>query len=204
MAQPEFRFDLSGGHLALDFANTVSRRRTPERVDGLPDYRDLVRFGEESGVLSELAANRLYGIAGGAPSRGEAALREAVQLRETLFAIFSALAEHRPVPANALARLNFAVQESATHARIGQAEGRFVTDWVGMDCCLESPLWTIARAAADLLTSEDLVNLRICASDRCAWLFLDHTKNHRRRWCDMKTCGNRVKARRHYERMKRG
>jgi predicted RNA-binding Zn ribbon-like protein len=42
----------------------------------------------------------------------------------------------------------------------------------------------------------------MCASEDCAWLFLDKTKNKRRRWCDMKICGNRVKARRHYERVK--
>jgi predicted RNA-binding Zn ribbon-like protein len=58
------------------------------------------------------------------------------------------------------------------------------------------------RAAVELLTSEDIMRVRTCADETCAWLFLDRTKNQRRRWCDMKTCGNRVKARRHYERLK--
>src|SRR5438270_478076 len=35
---------------------------------------------------------------------------------------------------------------------------------------------------------------------RCAWLFLDTTKNHSRRFCTMKECGNRAKQRRHYQR----
>ena len=70
-----------------------------------------------------------------------------------------------------------------------------------MNIHLESALWPIARAAADLLLSDELQHLRMCASDDCAWLFIDRTKNHRRRWCDMKTCGNRVKARRHYQRV---
>ena len=52
------------------------------------------------------------------------------------------------------------------------------------------------------LVSDELALVRICGSEECDWLFLDKTKNHRRRWCDMKTCGNRVKARRHYERVK--
>ena len=68
-----------------------------------------------------------------------------------------------------------------------------------MDASLESVLWAVTRAAVDLLLSEELEHLRICDSDACAWLFLDRTKNHRRRWCDMKICGNRVKAKRHYE-----
>lgn len=200
---PGCQFDLSGGNLALDFVNTVSSRPTPERLDRLSDYPKLVVFGEEAGVLSQLVANRLYRIAGEAPSHGETALQQAVRLREALFAIFSAVAEHRALPANALALLNFAVQEGAAHSRIVHTNHRFVVEWIGMDTYVDSLLWPIARAGADLLTSDELANLRICASDDCAWLFLDQTKNHRRRWCDMKTCGNRVKARRHYERMKR-
>ena len=199
---PGRQFDLSGGNLALDFVNTVSSRPTPERLERLSDYPHLVVFGEEVGVLSQLVANRLYRIAGEVPSHGETALQQAVRLREALFDIFSAVAEHRPIPNHALALLNFAVQESAAHSRVAYANHRFVVEWVGMDSYLDSLLWPVARAAADLLTSHELTNLRICASDQCAWLFLDQTKNHRRRWCDMKTCGNRVKARRHYERMK--
>lgn len=198
---PGRQFDLSGGNLALDFVNTVSSRATPERLDRLSDYPKLVVFGEETGVLSQLVANRLYRIAREVTGRGETALQQAVRLREALFDIFSAVAEHRASPNHALALLNFAVQESAAHSRIVHTNRRFAVKWIGMDSYLDSLLWAIARAAADLLTSNELANLRICASDQCAWLFLDHTKNHRRRWCDMKTCGNRVKARRHYQRV---
>jgi len=45
--------------------------------------------------------------------------------------------------------------------------------------------------------------VRICeatATDGCGWLFLDETRNRSRRWCSMKDCGNRAKARRHYRR----
>jgi predicted RNA-binding Zn ribbon-like protein len=200
---PGRQFDLSGGNLALDFVNTVSSRPTPERLDRLSEYSKLVVFGEESGVLRRPVPDRLYRIAREVTGHGETALQQAVRLREALFEIFAAVAEHRPVPGNALALLNFAVQESAAHSRIVHANRRFVVEWIGMDSYLDSLVWPIARSAADLLTSEELATLRICASDDCAWLFLDQTKNHRRRWCDMKTCGNRVKARRHYERMKR-
>jgi predicted RNA-binding Zn ribbon-like protein len=51
-----------------------------------------------------------------------------------------------------------------------------------------------------LLTSDKLSRVRQCQGENCTWLFLDTSKNHTRRWCEMKVCGNRVKARRHYER----
>jgi predicted RNA-binding Zn ribbon-like protein len=46
------------------------------------------------------------------------------------------------------------------------------------------------------MVSSDLERIRSCAATTCAWLFLDTTKNRTRRWCDMKTCGNREKVRR--------
>ncbi len=63
-------------------------------------------------------------------------------------------------------------------------------------------LWLIADAAAALLTSPRLALVRQCSGEECTWLFVDTSKNHRRRWCDMRDCGNRAKARRHYERVR--
>jgi predicted RNA-binding Zn ribbon-like protein len=65
---------------------------------------------------------------------------------------------------------------------------------------LDRPLWTLARAAGDLLTGPELARVRRCGSATCASMFLDTSRNGSRRWCDMETCGNRAKARRHYSR----
>ena len=46
------------------------------------------------------------------------------------------------------------------------------------------------------MTSEAANRVRACGNPECRWLFLDTSKNHTRRWCDMKLCGNRMKARR--------
>ena len=43
---------------------------------------------------------------------------------------------------------------------------------------------------------------RTCANETCRWSFYDTSPTGRRRWCDMKTCGNRAKAARHRERAK--
>ena len=199
-ARPKFVFDLSGGNLALDFANTVSERPTPAAKERLNEYRDLLFFGKQCSVYTTGAFERLYAKVVQAPEQAEQVLKEAIRLREALFAVFSAVAERHPVPTDALGLLTIAAQNSASHERLVQKGNCFQWEWIGMDVYLESVLWPVTRAALDLLLSEELSNLRICASDACAWLFLDKTKNHRRRWCDMKICGNRVKAKRHYER----
>jgi predicted RNA-binding Zn ribbon-like protein len=46
--------------------------------------------------------------------------------------------------------------------------------------------------------------VRICANDTCRWIFFDESRSGQRRWCDMRTCGNRAKARRHRARAKAG
>ena len=42
--------------------------------------------------------------------------------------------------------------------------------------------------------------LRACGNRRCGWLFVDRSANGRRRWCDPKACGNRMRVRRYRER----
>ena len=64
-------------------------------------------------------------------------------------------------------------------------------------------LWPISRAAADLLVSDtERRKVRQCGAGDCEWLFLDTSKNRSRQWCSMQCCGNREKARRHYQRVR--
>ncbi|HEY6630588.1 MAG TPA: CGNR zinc finger domain-containing protein, partial [Rhizobiaceae bacterium] len=59
----------------------------------------------------------------------------------------------------------------------------------------------LAVSALSLLAGEAWKRIRICGN--CRWLFLDRSRNASRLWCDMSVCGNRHKARRHYERRKK-
>ncbi len=195
-------FDLSGGHVALDFANTVSKRPTAERIDRLPSYDDFLFFAREAGIVPARVFDRLHSRAREAPGRSQAALQQAIELREAIFEIFHAIGIHAKPPENALTIVNSALQSSGAHGGITSKGRHFSWEWVRMEDHLDSILWPIARAAAELLTSDELNRVRVCDSDKCDWLFLDTTKNQRRRWCDMKTCGNRVKAQRHYARLK--
>ncbi|MEO8274522.1 MAG: CGNR zinc finger domain-containing protein, partial [Chloroflexota bacterium] len=43
---------------------------------------------------------------------------------------------------------------------------------------------------------------RVCANDRCRWAFFDSSPTGRRRWCDMRSCGNQAKAARHRARLR--
>jgi predicted RNA-binding Zn ribbon-like protein len=71
--------------------------------------------------------------------------------------------------------------------------------WAGLETP-EPPIevipWVAAQAAAELLLADDVDRWRICPSAACGWMFVDATKNGRRRWCEMATCGTRAKDRR--------
>jgi predicted RNA-binding Zn ribbon-like protein len=197
------QFEFTGGNLSLDFANTVDNRGTDEPRELLADYADLVRWAQQAQVIRDRDANRLYALAKETPGHAQTAWRSAVQLRESVYSIFAAVAGRRNPSGNALTVLSHAVQEAGAHARLQQVQRNFRWEWISPDAHLESVLWPVARSAAELLTSDELSQVRVCASRTCAWLFVDHTKNHRRRWCDMRTCGNRDKARRYYDRKRR-
>jgi len=53
---------------------------------------------------------------------------------------------------------------------------------------------------SQLMMSDAMDRIRACGVETCRWLFLDTSKNHTRRWCNMRVCGNRMKARRFHAR----
>lgn len=74
--------------------------------------------------------------------------------------------------------------------------------------------WTLGAAEEHRLSARALLawgrvqevmpgRLRPCANAECRLFLLDRSKPNGARWCSMKTCGNRLKARRHYERTRR-
>ena len=66
------------------------------------------------------------------------------------------------------------------------------------------PLTALVAASAIGILGDrrELSRVKMCPGHRCGWLFLDETRNARRRWCSMDSCGNRAKAARHYQRSK--
>jgi predicted RNA-binding Zn ribbon-like protein len=197
------RFELTAGWLCLDFINTLDDRFKSEPKELLKHYVDLARFGEDTGILDPTQVDHLFELSYAAPEGAERALAAAIQLREVMYAVFWAVLSRKAVSPAALFTLNQYVQVAAQHSRLVLVNGRFEWRFEEASNNFEAPLWAIARSAADLLASEQLQFVRACSSETCQWLFLDSSKNHRRRWCDMKLCGNRAKFQRFYKRQKR-
>ncbi|HEY7724225.1 MAG TPA: ABATE domain-containing protein [Anaeromyxobacteraceae bacterium] len=203
----EWRFELLGGRLCLDFANTVSGMRGAEdERDRLRDYPTLLSWGRQAGAISEAQARRLLADARRRPAEAEAAFREALALREAVFGAFLAYAQGRSPRQADLDLLGAALGKALSHRRIRCTAGACALAWEDLPGALDAPLWPVAASAAELLVSgADLARVRVCGlheSQECGWLFVDETRSHTRRWCSMKDCGNRAKARRHYRKVK--
>jgi predicted RNA-binding Zn ribbon-like protein len=198
----EDEFEFSGGALCLDFANTLGDRPRG-RNEQLTGYADLLRWAGQAGILGQPERQTLERRAARREDASRRAFHHAIELREAIYRTFSALAAgERPEPRE-LAALNAALLATLPHLRLEPAGAGYDWAWTGVDSSLDSPLWPVVRSAADLLTSPETTLVRECASETCSWVFVDRSRTHRRRWCDMKTCGNRAKARRHYERTKK-
>jgi predicted RNA-binding Zn ribbon-like protein len=192
-------FKLLAGHPALDLVNTLDDRCHPRgSVELIASYEDFVRFAVESRVVRDSQARSLLRRIDNAAA--ERALRSVRTLRETMERIFSAVAEERTVAVADLAMLNRRLAETVTHRKLEGRSRSFVWTWAGLEQNAVGPLWPIVFAAGELLASSDRQYVRHCACETCRWFFLDTSKNHSRRWCDMKVCGDRTKARTYYQR----
>ncbi len=193
---------LIGGHLCLDFANTINghNRATPHEY--LRDYPDLAVWSRRAGLLTDAEAERLLRLADEDARKAASIYRQAIDLRETIFRIFSALALSRSPKAADIAALNEARWEALNHSTISTRAGSYVMDWTDKSA-LNRMLWPIVLSAAELLTSPQLSRVRECAGDRCDWLFIDTSRNHLRRWCSMAECGNRSKSQRFLARQRK-
>jgi predicted RNA-binding Zn ribbon-like protein len=195
-----------GGHLALDFANTVDDPDGPERYDHVGTYAELVAWSARIGLLRPDQARGLLTAAQEHPRARSAALKRAHLLRHVLIEIFTEIvatnsgqsAASRGSPAGARwGELRPFVTDAMAHAELAWGGSTYELTWADTRR-LDAMLWPVALAAGDLITSPHLSRLKKCAG--CPWLFLDQSKNLSRRWCAMNDCGTHEKIRRYVAR----
>ncbi|HKD48916.1 MAG TPA: ABATE domain-containing protein [Rhizomicrobium sp.] len=194
-------FELCGGDPALDFVNTLDHRfREEGPKELLTSYGDLLRFSGQSKLLEPPRLRVLANAVG--ESAGARALRSARELREAMAALFYARVDAKSPSPEAVRTLERHVHEAGRHKKLRWDQSAkngnrgLAWDWDRSGADEHLPAWMLAQAAVKLLTSDELERVRACGAANCRWLFLDTSKNHTRRWCNMKVCGNRMKARR--------
>jgi predicted RNA-binding Zn ribbon-like protein len=188
-------FELSGGHPALDLVNTLDwrfRESGPQEL--LETYEDVVRFTEQSGLISAADARKLLRHM---PDNKAARVLAAVRhLRESAADALYGVVEGKSPSSSTLKQLKKCIEDA-------RQQQEFLWNGDTLEWVLPHsgslpalPLWLLSLSMAALMTSDQMRLVRQCGSAECRWLFVDTSKNHTRRWCNMKICGNRMKARR--------
>jgi predicted RNA-binding Zn ribbon-like protein len=191
-------FKLYAGQPALELVNTLDLRFSAKSEDRLPAYGDLLRFAAQLQLLTAEQARKLARSVD--EKDAQQVLASTVELREALAAVVYAWLDGGKPPAAKVEILEKQFHAAALHRRLREGKTGLIWSWQDVEQQPEIPLWKLAQAAADLLVSKDAERIKECGDPTCRWLFLDTSKNHTRRWCDMKICGNRMKARRHQAR----
>ena len=197
-------FEFLGGVLCLDFSNTVDwEGEEPVQSDRLGGYQDLLAWAEASGSLSRGDARLLRDAAALVPSGADRAFRYAREVRSLIHRVASGHARGQAPEPTLLAALNRQLTRVSRHMEIVPTGTGFSRKWQATGRDFDRPVWPALASVGDLLVSDDLKRLHECPGERCGWLFVDRSRPGTRRWCDMRTCGNRAKARRHYGRTAR-
>ena len=126
---------------------------------------------------------------------GDRIAERARAFRETLRHMAEGLVRGRGVSTEGLAAINFILAENDGNLRLERQGGGFRTRFAARPTSPITLLGSVAEAAADLLSRVDLDLVRRCGNPECVLFFYDTTRNHRRQWCAMGTCGNLMKVR---------
>lgn len=191
-------FKWTAGWPCLDFANTKNWDSHEAGAERFKHYEDLVQWNYEGGTLAGPQGRQLRQKAAGLPADAKVVFEKGLAVRAEIHRIFSWIAQNKPREAVGLERFNLFLVELLPQAGLVPSGDSFAWDWTGEPDALHYVIWPAIWSATELLTSDKLKRVGQCHGDSCGWLFLDTSRNRSRRWCEMKHCGNRAKARRHY------
>jgi len=196
----KFLFELTGGALALDFVNTLDER-PGGGIERLTTYERFLEWSVQSGALPKAATEQLSRMANRAPGSARSIAKSARELREIIFRLIRASVQRTAPDDGDVDALNVLVSKADAKRRLVAVTGGLA--WLESESkvSLDMALPRVVQSAVDLLTDPARRSrLRLCAADSCDWAFVDVSRSGRRIWCDMSVCGNRAKAKRHYDR----
>ncbi len=180
---------LDGNHLCLNFVNTIHNRLVDKPDDYIINEKAWLEWLQKVGLLNESVSGYRVDLV------------EVKRLRELLYSIFYGIVHGIEVAKKDMKEFNRQVLKLRKATKI-TLENNVPTESINTDNQnLNSYLPVIVKAAYELLFFENIGRIKECGN--CGWLFLDTSKGNQRKWCNMKTCGNEIKARRHYQKMKK-
>jgi predicted RNA-binding Zn ribbon-like protein len=190
--------------LSIRFVNTVAWRLREPSEERLKSPTALFEWLGQNDVAAPEVLHRLTRAEKTRSRDVRRVYEDAIQLRETIYALFVSRIRGQPPPAGALNLFSEFLWRGPSGLRLEWEKGRLTWRTRRVHDRALDLLRPIALSAADLLTGIRAPKMKQCQDHRgCGWLFLDESRLQNRRWCSMGDCGNIAKARRHRERVGR-
>lgn len=181
------------GEPILDFLNTVDFSGLTCDSNRLTSYAAVVAWSQAAGVVADHEARELLPIALNKPFESELILADLVLWREAVYRAFSAILQMEQASAEDWGAIEQSIQSAIFSASLEQTTPG-TAHWVVASIDLTTIPKRLALHLNELLNSGLIAKLKKC--NGCTWLFIDSSKNHRRQWCAMSTCGSRAKGQR--------
>jgi predicted RNA-binding Zn ribbon-like protein len=186
----DLQFDFLADLLCLDFVNSKQKLKHAE-TDFIPDFPHLLQFLLEAGMITAITQTDLQNNWN--LQQQKKVISAAHSFREILRKFFTDLVDQKEmsvVPSEINEILSFQSGYSSIVKSIKGYELKMHPDFT----LPEHLLIPIAESAAWMICNGDWKLVKTCSNPECGLFFYDRTKNHRRRWCSMQTCGNRNKV----------
>ncbi|HEY1434738.1 MAG TPA: ABATE domain-containing protein [Thermoanaerobaculia bacterium] len=198
----KIEFLFLAGHPCLDFLNTrpVLKGQPAELIATLDEF---LRWLTRAGRIDARGAADAVKRWGEGPESARVTER-ARAFRETLRHMTDGIVRGRGASTEGVAAINFILAENDGNLRLERQGAGYRTRFAARPTSPITLLGTVAEAAADLLSRANLLLVRRCGNPECVLYFYDTTRNHRRQWCAMGTCGNLMKVRAFRKRHRKG
>lgn len=182
--------------LFADFANTLSHSRGVAH-DDIPDADALLTWLRDNALISERGRATEAARLRRSPDEAAQRLTRFQELRLLLHRLAAELAADGSPSPDSVTELNHVLREGLHYHQLRREpdRARYAVSQVGDR--LDQARAAIASSFAHFVADDAPDRLRVCANDGCRWIFIDRSPTGRRRWCDMRTCGNQAKAARH-------
>ncbi len=185
-------FYVVGGRTAIDFVN--SAQRYGQEGEGLATLEDLMTFLKAQELLHEDEASAFHMYIFQNPDRCQQVMDRLYDLRTRFAANLKQAAEGWPMDPIFVADLNDLMATYKTKIELLPSDDGYELKNTLVEEGPEQLLYPILKDVAEFLASDQVEKTRICASDTCELFFVNQSRNGRRRWCSMSTCGNRAKV----------
>jgi predicted RNA-binding Zn ribbon-like protein len=191
---------LDGGTLPFHFINTVRDRKVENVHDYLTCYDDIIIWSRRMNLMDKAELGRLQEFAKANSSEAEKAFEKAIDLRETMYNLFSAIAVGKQPETVIPEKFNSYLSKALSNVGISFRQDQYVTEIVSTGISLDKPVWLVLKDTYRLLLEDDKKRIKEC--QKCGWIFLDHTKNNTKIWCNPQICGSTSKSARYYHNKK--